>query len=151
MNKTVATNIKNNGISIYEYVASNNPKGCVDLLLHFGFPEEKLPSDLLDYKAMGERLKYMVKNVGENFAMEFVGIHPDLTIVEDYLKNKNVKVEEGDKKTVTASLNKETAKETAKSTTSTLTLSPQTQNILLGVGFTIMGIGIVMAVAKAVK
>ena len=148
---TVATNMKHQGVSILQYIASNDPNGCINLLLEFNFPKDKLPKDLRDVNAMVKRLDYMIKKDGDKFTSRLIELHPDIDIIKNYLENKSDKGGLNSLLDLKTELKKELKAEGEKKTDKSIGLSPTAQNVLVGVGIGILGIGVVMAIAKNVK
>jgi len=76
-------------MSIYKYIADNNPDGCIAILYKYGYMNNPINStDDLAYVC-----QVMVASEGENSLNDLLKIHPDRNlIIEDYNNNSNISV-----------------------------------------------------------
>jgi hypothetical protein len=62
-------------IDVYEYIASNNPRGATEILKDFGY---RILSNNLS-----QNLRELVNNEGEDAVVEIMRIHPDRLYFEE--------------------------------------------------------------------
>jgi len=64
-------------MSVYQYVADNDPSGTQQLIQSFGY-------EITDKRNLGRSLAELVSNVGEPALKKVIDLHPDKGIILEY-------------------------------------------------------------------
>jgi hypothetical protein len=64
-------------MSVYQYVADNNPRGTQQLIESFGY-------EITDRRDLGRSLSELVSTIGEPALKKVMDIHPDKDIIVEY-------------------------------------------------------------------
>lgn len=64
-------------MTVYDYVASNNPQGAKVLCESFGYT-------VANPNTMGQNLKTLVNNEGEDALKKIMDLHPDKDVIVEY-------------------------------------------------------------------